>query len=338
MKASPLFAALLVGLFCLSFAPETKAQGSRAIRGYTTIDYDDTSNTITAYSETATDYELGPYYEGFVELKVYKDGVLIASQSNYDGGTGFSSVTLQLSATPGSTYLARGYHNANSYLYDYDDFYPYRIFYYDNWLYSNFESRGVDEPWYYSFLNNGFQQFTRRPQTIKLGATHDEAVVTVGGLKPTSLSVVSISVLPTGWGNDDGCRPDADFGIKVAVRYQVNDQNGNPIQKNNMRPQEKIMNEVLNGVPLGSPVPNWDDVGPSRNSQTSRLTNASGQFVDAPLGASGPGSFTRSADQEISILVGSRRYNVRSHHLTFTSSAQGAGTISNGSDLQRSRP
>jgi hypothetical protein len=69
--------------------------------------------------------------------------------------------------------------------YDYDDFYPYRIYYWDSWYYGFFEGQGVYYPWYYRFFNNGFQQVRRRSRLINLGTTHDEAFVSVGGPKPT---------------------------------------------------------------------------------------------------------------------------------------------------------
>src|SRR5215207_6471884 len=179
----------------------------------------------------------------------------------------------------------------------------------------------------------------RDTPTINLGATYDPASVSVPGQKPTSLSVSSVSVLPTGMGGNDGCEPLADYGIKVAVKYQVNDQNGQPIKKGNLRPQEKVLNQVLNGDSSTEtdPIPNWKDIGPSRNSLSSRLTNADGQFYDVPLGVCNSGPFTVTADQQISILVGTKRYPVRSHRLTFSSSTYGGGTISNGSDIQQSR-
>lgn len=179
MRASTLLISLLTTICCLVFTQETPAQERKAIRGYTDIEYDNTTSTITAYSETSVDYELGPYYEGYVELKIYKDGVLIASQSDYDGGSGFSSLTLQFTATPGSTYLAKGYHNIESYLYDYDDYYPFQVFYYDNWWFGRFESQNISQPWYYTFLDNGFQQLTRRAKSIRIGGTYSSAVASV---------------------------------------------------------------------------------------------------------------------------------------------------------------
>jgi len=41
---------------------------------------------------------------------------------------------------------------------------------------------------------------------------------------PTSLSVSSVSVLPTGTSGDHGCDPTSDFGIQIATTYQVLDQ------------------------------------------------------------------------------------------------------------------
>lgn len=194
MRLSKSFVILLALACLLIFTQETSAQ---AIRGYTSCDYDDSTNTITVYSETRTDYELGPYYEGFVHLKVYKDGVLIDSQYDYDGGTGFSFLLLQYPATPGSTYVAKGYHSANSYLYDYDEFNPSILYYYDNWGFGRFESQNVYQPWYYTFLSDVFQNRLRSEQEIPLGATHSSDVAQVpplgveimlDGLKVTGLT------------------------------------------------------------------------------------------------------------------------------------------------------
>ncbi len=156
--------------------------------------------------------------------------------------------------------------------------------------------------------------------------------------KPASLVVLSIQTLPTGTSGEYGCGPDQDYGIEVTIRYQVIGDDGQPLQKGNMKPQERLTNSVVNGTSYGDPVPNWVDIGPTRISGTSRFTDANGQFLDAPYGLCGPGSFTHTEKQEISIVVGNKRYSVRTNNITESSSASGAGSTSNGSDIQQSRP
>ena len=104
-----------------------------------------------------------------------------------------------------------------------------------------------------------------------------------------------------------------------------------------MEPQEKVTDTVFNGTPQGDPVPDWSDVGPSRISGTSQFTSSSGQFLDAPYGACADIPFTYTFKQQISILLKGKRYTVRTHNLTVSSSSQGHGTITNGSDVQKTR-
>ena len=81
---------------------------------------------------------------------------------------------------------------------------------------------------------------------------------------PTSLHVMSVSVLPTGTSGDYGCTPNGDYGIKVKITYQVLDQNTRAIQSSLMEPQEEVTGFYINGVPQPNPTPNWADIGPTR--------------------------------------------------------------------------
>lgn len=159
---------------------------------------------------------------------------------------------------------------------------------------------------------------------------------------PTSLQAVKVEVLKLGNDGDSGCTPTNAFGVKIAVTYQVLDQNGKPIKNNGMVAQEKVAEgdlKTAEGEKLKVSGTNgeWKDIGPSRNSQTSRTTNDNGQFVDAPLGMCGPGSFEYTFEQQIRIKVGNKNYNVRSQKFTVTASPiqnnQFTNTISNGSDV-----
>lgn len=237
------------------------------------------------------------------------------------------------------TYTAVGIHKAyaDNWDYNYDNWPLVAIDYYDYYDFSFFENQNIFEPLSYSFLGPG-SMVTRPTQPIPLGSTTDEASVQTPSKKPASLAVLSIQTLPTGTSGDYGCGPNQDYGIKVAIRYQVIGDDGQPLQKGNMKPQERVTNSVLNGEAKPDPAPNWGDIGPSRISGTSRFTDANGQFLDAPYGFCWPESFTHTEKQEISIVVGNKRYAVRTNNITESSSAEGAGSTSNGSDIQKSRP
>jgi hypothetical protein len=147
---------------------------------------------------------------------------------------------------------------------------------------------------------------------------------------PTSLQVLSVDTLPTGTTGDYGCTPDRNYGISVAIHYQVLDQNGDPILREGMEPQENNS---------GS----WDDIGPTRISYAARDTDTSGKFYDAPFSICAIGTFPTQSlpggPQPIRIVAPNQNtYPVRTNNFTASSSAQGAGTISNGSDIQKSRP
>jgi hypothetical protein len=154
---------------------------------------------------------------------------------------------------------------------------------------------------------------------------------------PTSLRVVSVTTIPTG--SVGGCTTASNFGIRIAIRYEVRDQKSPsaPIKRSDMLPQEKLLNYVLNGENLGDPVPNWVNIGPSGYPGTSTYTDANGQFLDAPFGTCADGQFVNTYTQPISIVFGTFRFPVRTNNINVSSSSAGHGTISNGSDIQKTR-
>jgi len=156
---------------------------------------------------------------------------------------------------------------------------------------------------------------------------------------PTTLSVLSLSNLPDGTGNQDGC-PSGSFGIKISIRYQVKDQAGGLIQTDKMEPQETVKNEVLNGTSLGDPVPTFTDIGPSRITGTSQFTDSGGQFLDAPYGNCQPFAISSyTFTQVIRVLASNQNpYVLKTNNVTLTGTTGGTGTISNGGDVQSSRP
>jgi hypothetical protein len=133
-----------------------------------------------AYSETELDYDVVGSYQAYVQLTVTKDGSLVTSGSARDyNDIGFIALEFDFAGEPGSTYNATGRHYAHVQLWDYDDFYPYRYFYYDNWYFTNFENSGIYTPWYYRFASPGYRYFTRRTQFVSLGSTYDTDSLTI---------------------------------------------------------------------------------------------------------------------------------------------------------------
>jgi hypothetical protein len=72
-----------------------------------------------------------------------------------------------------------------------------------------------------------------------------------------------------------------DYSIVAAIKYQVQDQTAQPIKATNMEPQEKILQNTINGVNYGDSQATWRDIGPTAYPGTSKMTDSNGQFLDA---------------------------------------------------------
>ncbi len=151
---------------------------------------------------------------------------------------------------------------------------------------------------------------------------------------PTSLTVISSQIISNTW--LPGCLATY-FGIAIQINYQVLDQNGANLASANMEPQEEILNEVINGTPIGSPDPTWVDIWNPNYPGSTQFTNASGQFLDAPFGACTLSPFVDTFTQPISMLMNGTNYTVRTNNWTFTSTAGGHGSVTNGSDVTQSK-
>jgi hypothetical protein len=202
-----IFLALTMCFICFASA-QTNAQRAT---GFTDLTYDDFTNTVTAYSETDTDYDIGGDYTAYVSLVVRDDSFnIVASGSQRDdAGNGFASVTLQFYGSPDTTYTGTGTHRLYAYFYDdyWDyDYYPYRHIYnyYDNWYFGYFSGLGIDYPWYYSFFRPIYAYRFRSTRPISLGATHSSDSATTPG--------VSIQITPTQTVNDGET---ANFSVTV---------------------------------------------------------------------------------------------------------------------------
>jgi hypothetical protein len=190
--------AILAFVGCLAVCSQANAQ---AVDGYTSIDYDDSTGLIDAYSETILDFDVACYYDAYVSMQVYNDsGSLITSVSARDYDMiGFISVESFFFADAATTYTAKGTHSAYANYYDYEYFwdpdfgqYIYGYYYYDVWFFGFYEPYWIYNPWYYRFMNPyGFTQQRRRLPRVRMGTTHDTASVTTPNLKPHHVVVVA---------------------------------------------------------------------------------------------------------------------------------------------------
>ena len=148
---------------------------------------------------------------------------------------------------------------------------------------------------------------------------------------PTSLKVLSVTVLQTGNSGNHGCLSGY-YGIQVDVAYQVLD-GGNPpqpIKNATMTPTEHVVwwdGTITDG-----------DIGPTYVSTTSKMTRADGTFDDAPLGACKAIPFTSPlpTSQDISILLSNgSSYKVRHNSFEFSSTNLiNHGTVTNGGEIK----
>lgn len=174
MKNSILFQFVILVIFLCLATISVAAQGSGVgANGYTSIDYDDATNTVTAYSETDIDYELSGNYQTYVQLIVTKSTGGVAASGSAQDNSGFAEVVLNFTGEANTTYTATGWHNAFVTLYDYYDYYPYQEFYHDEYYLSYFQGQGIYEPWFHFFESPGYRQYTIQTNFIKLGKTYD---------------------------------------------------------------------------------------------------------------------------------------------------------------------
>lgn len=195
MKTSVVFSTLLVIGCCLLFSQEANASG---VYGYTSIDYDEASNTVDAYSETDLDGDLVYEYSAKITLTVTDQSAnIIGSDSMVDTSTqGYAYVELTFSGVPDSTYTAVGAHKAVANLWSYDDGCVHRscsILYWDDFNFSTFESDGIYQPWYYYFLSPFYNSFARHSPVITVGTTYDYDYVSTPGAPTLKISCTNAS-------------------------------------------------------------------------------------------------------------------------------------------------
>jgi hypothetical protein len=185
---------------------------------------------------------------------------------------------------------------------------------------ANLQTDGIACP--YEYDSNGDPEYCPLMSAM-------EAVAPVKVQKPASLSVLSVSILPTGTTGDRGCLPNQDFGIDLDVKYQVLDQDQQPLKNATMVPHEHVVHSTGDVVDV--------DICPSRISTCTHTTQADGTFHDAPYGVCADIPFVHSWKQDITMILNGTSYAVRTNNVGISSSSSGHGSISNGGDIQKSR-
>jgi murein DD-endopeptidase MepM/ murein hydrolase activator NlpD len=165
MKSFRLAIVIAVAISCLC-----RVSAAQNVYGSTTIDIDPNSGTVTATCETDFDGAMDGNYEAEVVCTVTdQNGTQIANGDAADvDDVGFAQVVLTFSATPGSTYTARGIHHAIAILVEQQFL---KTVYEDPYNFSSFESDGNEiYPNYNDWYGPGPEEQTKIAG-IRLGET-----------------------------------------------------------------------------------------------------------------------------------------------------------------------
>lgn len=149
---------------------------------------------------------------------------------------------------------------------------------------------------------------------------------------PDHLTVNSLNLAALPAGCNGGT-----YGIMVDIKYNIKAQNGTNIQTGiPLTPYEQIWFYGNFGVYLSYTEGN---IGPVSGYPTSSASAApDGTFHDVPVGTCANGVFQDAgADQNIFIEIGDSYYGVRSHSLYTYGPSPGHGSISNTSDINKTR-
>lgn len=146
-------------------AQEFDQEGQTGVYGYTSVYFDPSTNTVSAYSETDL-YGYAVYeYSPFVVLQ---SNGLTANGSSPEGPS--ASASLSYPASPGTTYFAYGTHGAEAIQRapsgeGWQDYYGLY-----EWL-----NLGIESPWEYAFP--AFEGDISPMPNLQVGTTYDSAAV-----------------------------------------------------------------------------------------------------------------------------------------------------------------
>jgi hypothetical protein len=317
---------LRLAIFALIIpASVVPACSAQTITGSTTIDIDPDTGNVTVTCVTEPDDSTLAYYQAAVTCTVYGDGTFIGRKIGTVVRSGDATAVFSFAGVPGTTYTATGTHSATiSYLdEDFDDTFNPTDFY-DAYNFSSFESPVETYSDTYDWFGPGPPEGWTT-SSVQIGNTTATAAAPQ---IPTSLKVLSATVLPTGTTTNSGCTPTTDYGIELDIKYQILDQAGKPIFQSGMTPYESVQHAD------GST--SYNPVGPTQNSNSSATTASDGTFHDVPFGACSAGTFSGANILQI-IYIGPTTYKVRQNSFTIGSTGAGHGSITNSNDVTASR-
>ena len=152
---------------------------SNGVYGYTSINFDPSTNVVTAYSESDVDPDILGYYNVNVSMSLQdQNHNTLANPSGSSTGT-FVSVTAMTQGSSSTTYTAIGLHYINmtqqQYVCQGD---TCGMEWLDYQYETVFEPMGIDEPGIFDFTGPGPSTPTPNGPDIPLGQTYDNASLT----------------------------------------------------------------------------------------------------------------------------------------------------------------
>lgn len=304
---------------------------AQQIIGTPTVDIDPDTGNVSIVCETDLDDDAAAFYSATVSCSVSVNGVFLQNKigKSTRGNPGTAVAFINIASNPGSTYTAIGTHGGTIVYFDENASNPQQMFYSDFYNFAAFGNYGDASnqeayPDSFNWLGPGSPS-DETTVSLTTGRTTDSATT---DQIPTSLKLLSATVLPTGIRNTSGCTPANDFGIKLDIEYKVTDQVGKPILKSGMTPIEAVQ-FATGGL-------NIANIGPTANPNSSLTTASDGTFHDVPFGFRASGAFSNANQLQI-IYIDSTSTKVRQNSFIVNSTAAGKGTITNSIDISRSR-
>lgn len=183
-KLFALAAILMIGVTTCGRLQAQDQDESDSIYGFTSIDYDSSSNQVTAYSETDADNPLDIYYWAELTLVVQDQNGNVLATAYGSSDYSYSDATITLAANPSTTYTATGSHWVElSELFTCPGCSPNGYEYYDPFEMSSYTDYYQVWPDIADWMaqTQTPQQNGTQYQELILGATNDTAHVTTPG-------------------------------------------------------------------------------------------------------------------------------------------------------------
>jgi hypothetical protein len=157
-------------------------------------------------------------------------------------------------------------------------------------------------------------------QSAQTGAADSQAQV-------TKLGVANAEVIQPAKGQ---------YGFRIAITWQLEDSKGDPVSAQGYKFQEEVhtMIQPVGSEPQHLVDKKMDDIGPNKPYTNQLVSNAQGQFKDAPYGARGTTPteqpFTSWGTQKIQVIPpnGGKPISFGTNNISQAGKSSGQGTIS----------